>query len=65
MGSRVASHGYLDFLNLEYPGWEGDQCQESDSMLILERLQVVIATVGYAHRVHTLGEDGVGKHSPF
>jgi len=30
------------------------------------RLCAVIATVGYAHRVHTLGEDGVGKwHSPF
>ena len=25
----------------------------------------VIATVGYAHRVPTLGEDEVGKHSPF
>jgi len=25
----------------------------------------VIATVSYTHRVPTLGEDGVGKHSPF
>jgi len=29
------------------------------------RFCAVIATVGYAHRVHTLGEDGVGKHPTF
>ena len=34
-------------------------------VLSIAGIQSVIATVGHAHRVHTLGEDGVGKHSPF
>jgi len=35
------------------------------SMTGTQSLCAVIATVGYAHRIDTLGEDGVGKYSPF
>jgi len=35
------------------------------SMQAFSRLCAVIATIDYAHRVHMLGEDGGGKHSPF
>jgi len=46
---------------LSYRFWYAKSCLQQ----AFSRLCVVIATVGYAHRVQTLGEDGVGKHSPF
>ena len=46
---------------LSYRFWYAKSCPWQ----AFSRLCAVIATVGYAHRVPTLEEGGVGKHPPF